>query len=58
MLLLQGRIAPPPPLPQKMTLCVIGRVKFERNCGKIYRRHLFSVRRIDQHSEWAHYWVV
>ena len=55
MLLLQGRIAPPP---KKMTLCVIGRVKFERNCGKIYSRHLFSVRRIDQHSEWAHYWVV
>ena len=25
-----------------MTLCVIGRVKFERNCGKIYSRHLFT----------------
>ena len=44
MLLLQERIAPPPPPPQKknMTLCVIGRVKFERNCGKIYSRHLFT----------------
>ena len=41
MLLLQGRIAPRPPPPKKMTLCVIGRVKFERNCGKIYSRHLF-----------------
>ena len=24
-----------------MTLCVIGRVRFERNCGKMYSRHLF-----------------
>ena len=38
MLLLQGRI-----LPKKnnMTLCVIGRVRLERNCGKMYNRHLF-----------------
>ena len=37
MLLLQGRISSP----QNMTLCVIGRVRFERNCGKMYSRHLF-----------------
>ena len=37
MLLLQGRISPH----QNMTLCVIGRVTFERNCGKMYGRHLF-----------------
>ena len=37
MLLLQGRISPH----QNMTLCVIGRVRFERNCGKMYGRHLF-----------------
>ena len=24
-----------------MTLCVIGRVRLERNCGKMYSRHLF-----------------
>ena len=46
MLLLQGRISSP----QNMTLCVIGRVRFERNCGKMYSRHLshasFFVRRI------------
>ena len=42
MLQLHGRISPP----QNMTLCVIGRVMFERNCGKMYSRHLFSVRRI------------
>ena len=41
MLLLQGRIPPPPPPPPNMTLCVIGRVRFERNCGKMYSRHLF-----------------
>ena len=32
-----GQISPP----QNMTLCVIGRVKFARNCGKMYSRHLF-----------------
>ena len=37
MLLLQGRISPH----QNMTLCVIGRVRFERNYGKMYSRHLF-----------------
>ena len=37
MLLLQGRISSP----QNMTLCVIGRARFERNCGKMYSRHLF-----------------
>ena len=37
MLLLQGRIS----LPQNMTLCVIGLVTFERNCGKMFSRHLF-----------------
>ena len=50
MLLLPGRICPPAPPPQKkkkkyiyiyMTLCVIGRVRLERNCGKKYNRHLF-----------------
>ena len=38
MLLLRGRIPPPPP-PSNMTLCVIGRVGFERNCGEMYSRH-------------------
>ena len=35
--------APPshPPPPKKMTLCVIGRVRFKGNCGKMYSRHLF-----------------
>ena len=37
MLLLQGRISPH----QNMTLCVIGRVRFERSYGKMYSRHLF-----------------
>ena len=37
MLLLQGRISPH----QNMTLCVISRVRFERNYGKMYSRHLF-----------------
>ena len=37
MLLLQGQILPP----QNVTLCVIGRVRFERNCGKMYSCHLF-----------------
>ena len=41
MLLLQGQISPPPPPQKNMTLCVIGRVRFERNCGKMYSRHLF-----------------
>ena len=45
MLILQGRISTPPPPPKKeyiyMTLCVIGRVRFERNCGKMYSRRLF-----------------
>ena len=45
MLLLQGQISPPPPHPtppqKNMTLCVIGRVRFKRNCGKMYSRHLF-----------------
>ena len=31
--------APPPK--KNMILCVIGRVRFERNCGKMYSRHLF-----------------
>ena len=31
---------PPPPLPSpNMTLCVIGRVGFERNCDEMYSRH-------------------
>ena len=38
MLLLQKRIPPRTPI---MTLCVIGCVWFERNCGKMYSRHLF-----------------
>ena len=38
--IIQGQISPPPPQ-KKMTLCVIGRVRFERNCGKMYSRHLF-----------------
>ena len=41
MLLLQGRIS----CPQNMTFCVIGRVRFERNCGKMYSPPSFSVRR-------------
>ena len=49
MLLLQGQISPPPPPPPKknMTLCVIGRVRFERNCGKMYSRHLFPYGRLN-----------
>ena len=43
MLLLQGIIPPPP---KNMTLCVIGRVRFERNCGKMYSRHLFPYGRL------------
>ena len=39
MLLLQGRIPPPPLPPPNMTLCAIGRVGFERNCGEMYSRH-------------------
>ena len=39
MLLLQRQFAPPPP--KNMTLCVIDRVRFERNCGKMYSRPLF-----------------
>ena len=27
--------------PQNMILCVTGSVRFERNCGKMYSRHLF-----------------
>ena len=42
MLLLQGRISPH----QNMTLCVIGRVRFERNCGKMYGRQLFPYGRL------------
>ena len=42
MLLLQRQFAPPPPKKKKyMTLCVIGRVRLERNCGKMYSRLLF-----------------
>ena len=42
MLLSKGRISPPSSTPHpNMTLCVIGRVRFERNCGKMYSRHLF-----------------
>ena len=42
MLLLQGRISPPPPAPKKnVTLCEIGLVRFESHCGKVYSRHLF-----------------
>ena len=50
MLLLREQILPPShPPPQKkiMTLCVIGRVRLERYCGKMYSRHLFSVRQIN-----------
>ena len=39
-MLLTGKNSPPPS-PQNMTLCLIGRVRFERNCGKMYSRHLF-----------------
>ena len=39
MLLLQQ--PPPPPQKKNNTLCVIGRVRFERNCGKMYSRHIF-----------------
>ena len=47
MLLFQGRISPHPLSPPKnMTLCVIGRARFERNCGKIYSRHLFPLGRL------------
>ena len=66
MLLLQGRISPPPPK-KNMTLCVIGPVRFERNCGKMCSRHLFpysgftkldqSLQRlaaICQRQEWKH----
>ena len=40
---------PPPPKKEYiyMTLCVIGRVRFERNCGKIVQPPSFFVRRID-----------
>ena len=37
MLLLQGQILPP----QNVTLCVIGRVRFERSCGKMYSGRFF-----------------
>ena len=51
MLLLREQILPPPPPPPPpkkiMTLCVIGRVRLERYCGKMYSRHLFSVRQIN-----------
>ena len=40
MLLLQRQFAPPPSK-KSMTLCVIGRVRFERNCGLMYSRPLF-----------------
>ena len=33
---------PRPPTKKNMTLCVIGCVRFERNCGKMCSRHLFS----------------
>ena len=48
MLLLQGRISPPSPTPHQknVILCVIGRVRFERNCGKMYSRHLFPYGRL------------
>ena len=47
MLLFQGRISPHPLSPPKnMTLCVIGRARFERNFGKIYSRHLFPLGRL------------
>ena len=40
-----GTNPPPPPQPKNiciyMTLCVSGRVRFERNCGKMCSRHLF-----------------
>ena len=38
-----GQISRPP---QNMTLRVIGRVKFERNYGKMYSRHLFPYGRL------------
>ena len=58
MLLFQGRISPrlpPPPPAQKknMTLCVIGRARFERNCGNIYSRHLFLLGGL---GFWDRYW--
>ena len=41
MLLIKGRISPPPP-PQKYDfMCITGSVRFERNCGKMNSRHLF-----------------
>ena len=39
-----GQISLPPQ--KNMTLLVIGRVKFERNCGKMYSRHLFPYGRL------------
>ena len=39
--------SPPPKKKKNMTLCVIGRVRFERNCGKMYSRHLFSYGGLD-----------
>ena len=47
MLLLQGRISLPPPSPKNMTLCLIGRVRFERNCGKMCSRHPFPYGGLD-----------
>ena len=51
MLLFQGRISPRPP--KNMTLCVIGRARFERNCGNIYSRHLFLLGGL---GFWDRYW--
>ena len=43
MLLLKGRISPSPspPLPPKYDFMCNRPFRFERNCGKMYSRHLF-----------------
>ena len=40
-----------------MTLCVIGRVKFERDCGKMYSRHLFPYGGLGQQSLHGERWM-
>ena len=62
MLLLQGRIAPSQKKNKNknkiyMTLCVIGRVKFERDCGKMYSRHLFPYGGLGQQSLHGERWM-
>ena len=40
-----------------MTLCLIGRVKFERDCGKMYSRHLFPYGGLGQQSLHGERWM-